>query len=130
MLDRHEIPTHLGVRDRFLYGLTMGQLALLLLGASSAWATWSDWPTVPASLRAGVALATLLFTLVLALVRPGARGLVAWALVLLRYAATPKRSVWRRTPATSAPQATDPRWASLAPRLAWAPAPAPAEGRP
>lgn len=127
MLDRHEIPTHLGVQDRFFYGLTMTQLALLLLGGSSAWAAWSDWSILPPSPRAAVAVAILLLTLALALVRPARRSLPTWALVILRYTATPKRSVWRpRAPASAAGTAAGPGWAALSPCVAWAPT----EGRP
>lgn len=122
MLDRHEIPTHLGVQDRFFYGLTMAQLALLLLGGSSAWAAWSDWQALPPVPRAAAAVAIMLLTLAVALVRPGGRGLPTWALVILRYTGTPKRSVWRpRAPARDTATAAGSGWAPLSPGVAWAP---------
>jgi hypothetical protein len=130
VLEHHQIPTHLAVADRFFYGLTMAQLALLLLGGSGAWATWSDWPALPGGLRAALALATLLGSLALALVRPAGRSLAVWALVLLRYAALPRRSVWRPRAPVADSRPGEPPWAPLAPPLAWAPAPAAGEGRP
>ena len=37
---RHEIPTHLNVEDRALFGLSVRQLALLLAGCAAAYAAY------------------------------------------------------------------------------------------
>lgn len=99
MPSRHELPTHLHVQDRFLYGLTMPQLCVLLGGATMAAAAWRDGPVLPPNLRAAVAATVLLVAAALALVRPAGRSLARWGLVLLRYAAVPKTAVWRPRPA-------------------------------
>src|SRR5919197_6313144 len=94
----HEIPTHLNVEDKAFFGLSVRQLSCLIVGASSAYGLWNQWPELPLGLRAGLSAACLLVGLALALVRPGARGLEEWAFVLLHYATMPKRSVWRPEP--------------------------------
>ena len=39
---RHEIPTHLNVEDRAVYGLSVRQLTYLVAGCSGAYGVWSD----------------------------------------------------------------------------------------
>lgn len=121
MAQRHELPTHLSVEDRVLGGCSMRQLLVLLSGLAGTYALWFQLPAWPLALRALLAAAGLLATMAVALVRPGGRNLAAWTLALLRYAALPKRSVWR-------PQILENRldgdaeehWVPLTPRLAWA----------
>src|SRR5262245_29924348 len=92
---RHEIPTHLDVPDTVFLGLTAGQALQLVLGLAAAYAAWDRWPDLAPGARLGLAAACVLAAAVLALVRPGRRGLAEWALVVLRYHLRPRRSVWR-----------------------------------
>lgn len=96
MDERHELPTHLGVEDRVLGDLTMRQLLLLLGGAATAYAAWQALPALAPGPRAALVAAALLGALALALIRPGDRGLGAWGVAVLRYAARPKTAVWRQ----------------------------------
>jgi hypothetical protein len=124
---RHEIPTHLDVEDRLLFGLPARRALALLGGLAIAFSLWHQWPALPEAQRAGLAAACVLVAAVQAFVRPGGRGLEAWALVAARYAARPRASVWRPSapeeaarllaPADAAPSP----WEELAPRLAWDP---------
>jgi hypothetical protein len=93
----HEVPTHLDVQDRALLGLTVRQLLVLASAAACGFWLWSQSGAVPPSVRVGLAAACVAAGLGLALVRPGGRGLGAWGLTTLRYAALPRRCVWRPT---------------------------------
>jgi hypothetical protein len=93
---RHEIPTHLGVDDRALLGLTMRQVMFLMLGCAAAYWLWSEWPGFPGSARAAAATAALLAAAFVAFLRPHGRALEEWAFVAARYAALPKGAAWRR----------------------------------
>jgi hypothetical protein len=123
---RHEIPTHLDVEDRLLLGLPARRALALLAGLAFAYSLWHQWPGAPEALRAGLAGACVLVAATAAFVRPGGRGLEAWALLALRYAACRRASVWRSdAPAatalrTDAPNPAAPGWEELAPRLDWA----------
>ncbi|MCC6175630.1 MAG: PrgI family protein [Chloroflexi bacterium] len=119
---RHEIPTHLNVEDKAFVGLSVRQLMNLIVGLSTAYAIWNDWPAMPVLLRGGLAGACLLTAVVLTLVRPGGRPLEEWAFVALHYVATPKLSVW-------SPREPDPAewlpgpgsWEELDARVSWRP---------
>jgi hypothetical protein len=91
----HEVPTHLDVQDRALLGLTVRQLLVLASAAACGFSLWSHSGAVPPAVRVGLAAACVAAGLVLALVRPGGRGLDAWGLAALRYAAVPRRCLWR-----------------------------------
>ena len=119
MTPRHELPTHLAVEDHVLGTLTMRQLAVLLGGLSGAYALWFQFPGLPPPLRTALAALLALGTLAQALLRPAGHSLSAWTLLLLRYAAQPKRSVWRPRPAPADPPPVS-AWTALAPSLAWA----------
>ena len=118
---RHEIPTHLNVEDRAIYGLSVRQLTYLIAGTSGAYAIWSSWPDLPDELRGAAALLALLAAAAFALVRPGARGLEEWAFSALHHLATPKRAVWRaREPDPDEWRHDAAAWAEVEPRLSWA----------
>jgi hypothetical protein len=117
---RHEVPTHLNVEDRALFGLSVRQLALLLAGCAAAYAAYDGLPDAAIGPRLALAAVVLLAAAALALVRPGGRGLELWAFALIRYAASPRRRVWRvpePDPERWLPR--PPAWAELSPRLAW-----------
>lgn len=117
---RHEIPTHLGVEDKALLGLSMRQVSYLLIGATGSYALANQWPDLDMSIRLSLAGAVLVVAVGLALVRPAGRGLEEWALVLLRYAAVPKLCVWAPgEPEATAWRAPEARWEELAPERFW-----------
>ena len=95
-MERHEIPTHLGVEDRAFAGLTMRQLMTLGVGLALAYSAGNELP-LPVALRLALAGAVAVLSLLLALCRPGGRALDDWAFVLLRYYALPRLGVWRPT---------------------------------
>src|SRR5207237_588188 len=76
-------------------GLSARQFAYLVAGWAGGYALWQHAPELPTELRAGLAGFCVLVALLVALVRPAGRGLDDWVFVLARYAATPKRCVWR-----------------------------------
>jgi hypothetical protein len=95
---RHEIPTHLHVQDKVLFGLTARQTVHLLVGLAASAALWTHLSAatgVPLSARAGAAALCLGAALLVALVRPYGRGVEEWAVVALRYATTPRCAVWQ-----------------------------------
>ena len=117
---RHEIPTHLNVEDKAFFGLTVRQVMHLTIGFAGAYAAWSQWPDLPAAIRLGLAGAGLLQSILLALVRPGGRGLEEWIFVALHYVALPKGSVWRpREPERADWRLSSGGWEAWAPKLAW-----------
>jgi hypothetical protein len=117
---RHEIPTHLNVEDRAFYGLSVRQVMYLTVGFSGAYALFNEWPDLVVPARLGLAAACLLFAAALALVRPSGRGFEEWAFVVLRYAAIPKRAVWRPAePDARTWLPTEAPWEELSPTLSW-----------
>jgi hypothetical protein len=118
---RHEIPTHLNVEDRAIYGLSVRQLTYLIVGSSGGYAAWTSWPDLPDELRGAAAALCLLAAAAVALLRPGGRGLEEWAVAALHHLATPKRSLWRAPrPDPANRRAPAAAWVELAPRAAWA----------
>ena len=102
---RHEIPTHLGVQDKLILGLSARQLMLVLAGLTAAHAVWSQLAALawlPLAARVALACAVAAVFLAAALVRPHGRGLDEWAFAIDRYAALPKVSIWRREAAGAA----------------------------
>ena len=113
---RHEIPTHLNVPDRFLLGLTAKQ-AMQLIGAASGAYGLLDQHALPFEVRVGLAILSVVMGVLLALVRPGGCAIEEWGLLALVHAATPREMVWR--PSAAAESSADGAWAALAPRVGW-----------
>lgn len=88
----HDVPTHLEVKDKLVFGLTAGQT---LFTAASVFVGYSVFhsllrarvPLLVAALIAGI-VALLLTSL--ALIRPEDRSLDQWSFVLVRYLIQPK----------------------------------------
>lgn len=117
---RHEIPTHLGVEDKAYFGLSVRQVMVLTIGCSAAYALWNQWPEASTVLRIGLAAVIVIFSALLALVRPYGRGLEEWAFVGLHYAAIPKTSVYRpMEPEIADWRPTAAGWVEIAPDLHW-----------
>lgn len=100
----HPIPNLLATPDLFLFGLSVRQGGLLLVGGGTgyllfvqAFALFAD-PTL--ALLAGLcaALLCLVGTLTLVFLRRGGREPEEWGVVLLLYATRPRVYVWRLGP--------------------------------
>ena len=119
-IQRHEIPTHLNVEDRAFYGLSIRQVMYLTAGSTLAYALWNQWSDVPVDLRLALALASAVVGVALALVRPFGRGVEEWAVVLLCYWLTPRRSFWLPSdPTTRHAEDGAAGWIELAPSPRW-----------
>src|SRR5579859_7164609 len=103
---RQEIPTHLEVEDRILFGLTLRQGIIALVGLSIGYIVYAQsgqlpWPTTsggghpPLALRIVVASIPPLLAVALAVIQPMGRPLEEWVFALMRYVSLPKRCVWR-----------------------------------
>ena len=71
----HEVPTHLDVEDKVLFGLTVRQFLYLLVGSSASYALWDQAMGFSDGLRMSAVAACIAFTLAFALVRPAGRAL-------------------------------------------------------
>ena len=117
----HEVPTHLDVEDKVLFGLSVRQFLYLLVGSSATYATWEQLALTSPGLRLAAAGACVVLTLAFALVRPAGRALEDWLVAALFYAATPHRNTWR----PAEPDVADWRperasWHALEPSPVWA----------
>ena len=121
MTSRHQIPTHLNVEDRAIFGLTVRQVAYLVVGCAGAYNLWTLFPDWPDAARLGIAVVCLLAAALVALVRPAGRGLEQWVFVVLHYAAVPRRSAWRPgEPDAALWRPREVAWAETAPWVSWA----------
>jgi hypothetical protein len=117
---QHEIPTHLNVEDKVLFGLTVRQFLYVLVGASVSYGLWNQMPEAPFALRVSIVGACLLLTAALVLVRPHGRPLEEWLLAACAYAAIPRQATWR--PHEPSPLDWRPAagaWHELTPSLMW-----------
>lgn len=117
----HEVPTHLNVEDKVLFGLTVRQFLYLLVGSSAACALWDHLVQANSTLRVLAVAVCLLATLAFALLRPGGRALEDWLVSALFFLSLPRRATWQ----VPEPELTDwrPRtggWQELAPNPLWA----------
>ena len=118
---QHEIPTHLDVEDKLLFGLTARQFLYVLMGASTAYALWEQLVTAPAALRIGVPIVCMLVAVAMALLRPFGRPLEEWLVASLIYSGRPRRATWgTREPALSDWRPASAAWHELAPNAVWA----------
>jgi PrgI family protein len=108
-LQRHEIPTHLEVEDRILFGLTLRQGIILLLGATAGYFLFAQSGQaiadihVPLALRIGLGLLPALVALAVAMIQPAGRPLEDWFFAIVRYLGVPKQCVWRPRPSPVTP---------------------------
>ena len=108
-LQRQEIPTHLEVEDRILFGLTLRQGIILLLGATAGYFLFAQSGQaimdihVPLALRIGLGLLPALVALAVAMIQPAGRPLEDWFFAIVRYHTVPKRCVWRPRPSAITP---------------------------
>lgn len=106
---RHELPTHLGVEDTAIFGLTFRQVLTAAAGLALAYAVADALP-LPLAVRAAAGAVVLASGLTVALWRPAGRPLETWAAVLLAYAAGPRVAVWQpgEAEAEGQPEADEP----------------------
>jgi PrgI family protein len=117
----HEVPTHLDVEDKVLFGLTVRQFLYLLVGSSASYALWGQAAAQGDGLRVAGAGVSMAMALAFALVRPAGRALEEWLVAALVFVASPRRATWQPVE----PLAADWRpagagWQELTPSLVWA----------
>jgi uncharacterized membrane protein YbhN (UPF0104 family) len=120
MVKRHEIPTHLNVEDKLLLGLTARQFLYMLSAVALGYSLWDGHPELPSEARLALAAGCVLVGALIALIRPGGRGLDQWVFVVLFHLATPRRAAWRvAEPDPGAWHSGGPAWAEILPRVSW-----------
>jgi hypothetical protein len=120
-LTHHEVPTHLDVEDKVLYGLTVRQFLYLLVGSSASYTFWDQAAFLGDGPRVAGAAICIGTSLAFALVRPAGRALEEWLVAALIFVASPRHATWQPVE----PRAMDWRpagggWQELTPSLAWA----------
>jgi hypothetical protein len=117
----HEVPTHLDVEDKVLFGLTVRQFLYLLVGCSASYALWERMATLGEPVRIGAGAMCGTTTLAFALLRPAGRALEEWLVAALVFAASPRTAIWRPSePLAAHWRPGGAAWQELAPSLAWA----------
>ena len=81
----HEVPTHLNVEDKVVFGLTVRQFLYLLVGSSASYGLWDQAAALGDVVRSAAVATSALTTLALALVRPADRALEEWLAAALVY---------------------------------------------
>jgi hypothetical protein len=117
----HEVPTHLNVEDKVLFGLTVRQFLYLLVGSSASYALWQQTLQMGDGPRAALVAVCVATTLAFALVRPAGRALEEWLVAALMFAASPRRATWQsREPVPAEWRPGGGAWQELSPSLTWA----------
>jgi hypothetical protein len=99
-MQAHQVPTHMNMPDKLVFGLTAKQLLMTLIGGSAGYDIWIHLHVLLAygllGLLARLALSLIPAAIALsfALVNVAGRPLEMWALVWLRYVRQPKTYVW------------------------------------
>jgi len=100
-MQAHKVPTHMGMPDRIVFGLTPKQLLTTLIGCSIGYDIWLHLSFLLTYGIVGL-IARLICSLVpagialsAALISIAGRPLEVWVLVALRYLLQPKAYVWR-----------------------------------
>jgi len=121
MRSHHEVPTHLNVEDKVLFGLTVRQFLYLLVGSSATYTLWEATADLANLLRFGLAALCVAITLAFALLRLSERPLEEWLAAGLLYIASPRRATWQLAePDPAAWRPVGGGWQELAPSLTWA----------
>ena len=121
MTRQHEVPTHLNVEDKVVFGLTVRQFLYMLVGTSTSYTLWQQAVMLNEPLRIAVVALSILNTLAFALVRPAGRPLEEWMVAALVFVVTPRQATWQvREPDPLHWRPTRARWEELVPDLSWA----------
>jgi hypothetical protein len=116
----HEIPTHLNVEDKVVFGLSVRQLLYMLVGSSAGYTLWQHAAAAGDVVRMSLVALCLATTLAFALLRPAGRPLEEWLAALVLFAAAPRRAAWQpREPDPADWRLLGASWQELAPSLAW-----------
>jgi hypothetical protein len=116
----YELPTHLGVEDQLIFGLTVPQLLRLTVGAAIGYAVWDQLRWIPDDPRLVITVGLTLVGAIFAVIRPGGRALDQWLLAGVLFAALPRRLTWRRDAALLGRSSRDQtEWADLELRPDW-----------
>src|SRR5258707_12869035 len=120
-LTHHDVPTHLDVEDKVLYGLTVRKFLYLLVGSSASYTFWDQAAFLGDGARVAGAAICIGTSLAFALVRPAGRALEEWLVAALIFVASPRPATWHpvRPPAMDRRQAGR-EWEEPAQRSAWA----------
>ena len=86
----HEVPTHLNVEDKVLFGLSVRQFLYVLVGSSVCYSMWDQSAGLSDALRVPMVVIGVGITLAFALLRPADRPLEEWLAAALVFAATRK----------------------------------------
>ncbi len=117
---QHEIPTHLNVEDKVLFGLTVRQVLYLMVGCSIGYGVWGQTAQLAEPTRLALPIVVALVAIAFALLRPAGRPLEEWLVAAVCFLATPRVSTWQ-TRAVIAddwdPAGGD--WRELSPTLDW-----------
>jgi hypothetical protein len=117
----HEVPTHLNVEDKVLFGLTVRQFLFLLVGCLASYALWQQAAPFGDVLRWTGAAMCATIALAFALLRPADRALEEWLAAALLFVAAPRRTIWRpREPLAADWRPTSGGWQELTPSPVWA----------
>src|SRR5260370_35018965 len=90
MPKHHEVPTHLNVEDKVVFGLSVRQFLQMLVGSSASYTLWEQTAMLPDPLRVALGTLSACSTIVFALLRPAGRPLEEWLAAALWSAATPR----------------------------------------
>jgi drug/metabolite transporter (DMT)-like permease len=116
----HEVPTHLNVEDKIVFGLSVRQFLYMLVGSSVSYSLWEQSAALGDLLRVSLVAISVWTTLAFALLRPADRPLEEWLAALLVFLATPKQAIWRvREPRPPDWRLAGGSWQELAPSLTW-----------
>jgi len=121
VVTHHEVPTHLNVEDKVVFGLSVRQFLYVLVGSSASYTLWDQSATLVSPVRILLVTLCVSATLAFALLRPGDRPLEEWMVAAVVYAVSARCSTWQ----PEEPEATHwyPNgigWQQLAPSLSWA----------
>src|SRR5689334_6731126 len=91
----HEVPTHLGIEDKIVFGLTARQFLYVLVGSSASYSVWEQTLWMGDIVRALIVAVSVATTLAFALWRPADRPLEEWLAAACVFAASPARATWQ-----------------------------------
>ena len=99
-MQAHQVPTHMNVPDKLIFGLTAKQLLITLIGGSAGYDIWIHmhvlltYGLLGLLARLALSLIPAAMALSFALVNVAGSSLEMWTLALLRYMRQPKTYVW------------------------------------
>jgi hypothetical protein len=103
----YAVPTHLRQREPMAFGLTVGELAKLLVAGFAA-ARLALSPEVPVIIRLPGAAIVIVVGAAWALVRYRGLSVEEWLGIAFRYGARPRRRVWRPSEARALEDTSQP----------------------